>query len=194
MGQFITGFTGIHHIAFATGDMEATVRYWRDLVGLPLVMTQGKPGNRQYFFAVSETDMISFFEWFAVQPVPYRRHGDPASGPYSFDHISLGVADVAQLHAMGDRLVEAGFPVSDVVDHGCFVSLYSYDVNHIPVEFSCSLPDRLAIRHHPQFAESLPLPVALEGSHPVPGHWPEPEKKLEEEPMIVTGEGFGLCG
>ena len=30
-------FTGINHLALATGDMDATIRYWRDLLGLRLV-------------------------------------------------------------------------------------------------------------------------------------------------------------
>lgn len=58
---------GINHLAFATGDMETTIRFWRDLLGMRLVAGIGKPGARHYFFALSETDMVAFFKWPAVK-------------------------------------------------------------------------------------------------------------------------------
>ncbi|MEE8401208.1 MAG: VOC family protein [Candidatus Hydrothermarchaeaceae archaeon] len=42
-------FNGISHFAMATSDMDSTVRYWRDLLGMRLVAGLGKPGYRQYF-------------------------------------------------------------------------------------------------------------------------------------------------
>jgi len=36
-------FTGINHLAMATGDMDRTIRYWRDLLGLRLVAAQASP-------------------------------------------------------------------------------------------------------------------------------------------------------
>ncbi|MCG7918095.1 MAG: VOC family protein, partial [Candidatus Thiodiazotropha taylori] len=32
-----TEFTGIHHTAFATHDINLTVKFWRDLLGMRLV-------------------------------------------------------------------------------------------------------------------------------------------------------------
>lgn len=55
-------YTGFNHIALVTGDMDATVRFWRDLLGLPLVAGLGHAGYRQYFFAVSSVDTVAFFE------------------------------------------------------------------------------------------------------------------------------------
>ena len=37
-------FTGVNHLAMATGDMDKTVRFWRDLVGMRLVAALGRPG------------------------------------------------------------------------------------------------------------------------------------------------------
>jgi catechol 2,3-dioxygenase-like lactoylglutathione lyase family enzyme len=62
-------FNGINHLAMATGDMDKTIRFWRDLLGMRLVAGLGQPGYRHYFFQISETDLIAFFEWTDVKPV-----------------------------------------------------------------------------------------------------------------------------
>jgi catechol 2,3-dioxygenase-like lactoylglutathione lyase family enzyme len=54
-------FTGINHLAFATGDMENTIRFWRDLLGMRLIGGIGRGRLRQYFFELSDHDMIAFF-------------------------------------------------------------------------------------------------------------------------------------
>jgi catechol 2,3-dioxygenase-like lactoylglutathione lyase family enzyme len=64
------GFNGINHLAMATGDMDKTIRFWRDLLGMRLVAGLGEPGYRHYFFQTSAIDLITFFEWTGVKPVP----------------------------------------------------------------------------------------------------------------------------
>ncbi|RPI54551.1 MAG: VOC family protein, partial [Deltaproteobacteria bacterium] len=46
-------YTGINHLAMATRDMDSTIRFWRDLLGMRLVAGLGRPGYRQYFFEIS---------------------------------------------------------------------------------------------------------------------------------------------
>jgi len=43
-------YTGINHLAMATRDMDTTLRFWRDLLGMRLVAGLGRPGYRHYFF------------------------------------------------------------------------------------------------------------------------------------------------
>ncbi len=40
-------FNGVNHLAMATGDMDMTIRFWRDLLGMRLVTGLGEPGYRQ---------------------------------------------------------------------------------------------------------------------------------------------------
>lgn len=84
-------FNGVNHLAMATGDMDKTIRFWRDLLGMRLVAELGQPGYRHYFFQISETDLIAFFEWPGIEPVVKKEHGRPVSGPFIFDHVSFGV-------------------------------------------------------------------------------------------------------
>lgn len=49
----------------------------------------GRPGYRQYFFENSPFDIIAFFEWPEVEPVPEKGHGVPHAGPLGFDHVAI---------------------------------------------------------------------------------------------------------
>jgi len=185
----MTRYTGIHHLALATGDLDGTIRFWRDLLGMRLVAGLGRPGFRQYFFEVSEGDLITFFEWPGVEPMAERDHGSPQEGPAAFDHVSIGVPEQKDLWEIKDRLEAAGFWASEVVDHGFVHSLYSFDPNEIPVEFSYSLPGRDP-RCSPLLTDREPTEVGKEGSEPQPGVWPAVTRPTPvEERRVYPGAG-----
>lgn len=187
-------FTGINHLAMATGDMDATIRYWRDLLGMRLVAGLGHPGYRHYFFEISKTDTIAFFEWPGVTPGPDKDHGAPVKGPFTFDHISFGLESADELWELRDRLDAAGFWVSEVVDHGFIHSLYSFDPNNIPVEFSVPVAG-VDLRQSPVMADTEPTALARQGAEPVPGVWPAPARRTPpEERRVYPGEGLRLVG
>jgi len=181
-------YAGINHLAMATGDMDATIRFWRDLLGMRLVVGLGRPGYRHYFFEISATDMIAFFEWPEITPVPMKDHGFPVKGPAVFDHVSIAVADEASLWEIKARLEAAGFEPSEVVDHGFIHSVYAFDPNNVPIEFSWAVPGADP-RAHPAMVDSAPSAVALEGPDPRPGHWPAPRPEPEDERQVYPGEG-----
>lgn len=185
-------FNGINHLAMATGDMDRTIRYWRDLLGMRLVAGIGHPGYRHYFFEISENDLIAFFEWPGVQPVAEKDHGAPVKGPFVFDHVSFGVETEDMLWELKARLDAAGFWVSEMVDHGFIRSIYSFDPNNIPVEFSVNVEDR-NIRLTPVMADKAPSEVTREGSEPQPEMWPSPKSPTPlEERRIYRGAGSEL--
>ena len=164
-------YTGINHLAMVTGDMDATIRFWRDLLGMPLVAGLGRPGYRHYFFSITDHDMIAFFEWPGVKKITLKDHGVPVRGPVAFDHVSIGVADEADLWALKDKLEAADFWVSEVIDHGFIFSIYAFDPNHIPIEFSVAVPG-IDMRKRPQMKDRRPSRVASEGPEPKPEKWP----------------------
>ncbi|THB65447.1 MAG: VOC family protein [Desulfovibrio sp.] len=182
-------YTGVNHLAMVTGDMDATIRFWRDLLGLPMVAGLGRAGYRHYFFSISEQDMIAFFEWQGVKPLDEKDHGVPVTGRAAFDHVSLGVASSDDLWEIKDKLEAAGFWASELVDHGFIHSLYSFDPNGIAIEFSAPVPD-VDLRAHPRLADPDATDVALEGPRPQPGKWPavkEPTPDHAKE--VYPGEG-----
>ena len=185
-------FTGINHLAFATNDMESTIRFWRDLLGMRLIGGIGQGRLRQYFFELSKADMIAFFEWPDVQKIPVKDHGVPVPGPFGFDHVSFGVETDDALWNLKDKLEAAGFWVSELIDHGFIHSIYTFDPNHIPIEFSAEIPE-IDLRKHPKMMDKHPSKAAREGPLPQAGHWPEPRQKTpESERFIFPGEGVKL--
>jgi len=42
--------------------MDNTVRFWRDLLGMRIVLTMGEDGRRMYFLEVSGANMSAYFE------------------------------------------------------------------------------------------------------------------------------------
>ena len=185
-------FNGINHLAMVTGDMDKTIRFWRDLLGMRLVAGLGKPGYRHYFFEISENDLLAFFEWPDVEPVEEKDHGYPAAGRVIFDHISFGVESEDDLFDLIDRLSAAGFWVSEAIDHGFIHSIYSFDPNGIPIEFSCNV-ESVDIRESPKMVDSAPSTVSREGPEPRPDQWPPVDKPtLSEKRKVYPGEGREL--
>jgi len=185
-------FNGVNHLAMATGDMDKTIRFWRDLLGMRLVAGLGQPGYRHYFFQISDSDLIAFFEWPGTEPVSKKEHGRPVKGPFIFDHVSFGVESEDDLWQLKDKLEAAGFHVSDTIDHGFIHSIYAHDPNGIPVEFSHNV-EGIDIRKEPQMRDQAPSRVTLEGVEPQMGVWPKVEKPTPAtERVVYPGAGSEL--
>ena len=188
----MTKFTGFNHLAMATGDLDRTIRFWRDLVGLRLVAGLGKPGGRQYFFEIAPDCLLGFFEWDTVEPVSEKDHGYPFRGPLVFDHLAIGVDGEDDLWELRDKLEAAGFWVSEPIDHGFIHSIYSFDPNGIAIEFSHKSPD-LDLHRDPCLVDRQPTPISREGLGPQPGHWPEvAEPTPPDQRRTYPGEGLAL--
>jgi catechol 2,3-dioxygenase-like lactoylglutathione lyase family enzyme len=186
-------YTGINHLALATRDMDSTVRFWRDLLGMRLVAGLGRPGYRQYFFEISEHDMIAFFEWPEVDKASEKDHGVPVKGPFIFDHVSFEVQSEEDLWELKDRIEAAKIWVSVVINHGFIHSIYTFDPNNVPIEFSAAVPG-VDIRNHPKMRDKNSTAVAREGPESQPGHWPENIKPTpHEDRMVYPGEGMILA-
>jgi catechol 2,3-dioxygenase-like lactoylglutathione lyase family enzyme len=180
---------GINHLALATRDMDKTITFWRDLIGLRLIAGLGRPGYRQYFFELGPMNMLLFFEWKEVDPLPEKDHGVPVKGPFAFDHLAMEVNSKEDLWNIYDRLNAAGIWVSEVLDHGFIFSIYSFDPNNIPIEFSWSNQE-IDLRKKPRMLDSLPTSRALQGPDPVKEHWPRVKNPTpKKDRKIYPGEG-----
>jgi catechol 2,3-dioxygenase-like lactoylglutathione lyase family enzyme len=172
-----------------TADMDATIRFWRDFLGMRLVAGLGSKDYRHYFLEISATDMIAFFEWPDVTAIAEKDHGVPVKGPFAFDHVSIAVESDDDLYELKNRFEAAQMWVSEVIDHGFIHSIYAFDPNNIPIEFSAPVA-QVDIRRKPQMLDPQPTTTALEGSEPLPGHWPElPSNLAETDREIYSGEG-----
>ena len=157
-----------------------------------LVAGLGQPGYRHYFFQISDADLIAFFEWPSVEPVAKKDHGRPVTGPYIFDHVSFGVETEEDLWQLKDKLQAAGFPVSDVIDHGFIHSIYAHDPNSILIEFSHNV-EGVDIRKEPQMKDKAPSRITLEGAESRTEMWPKVTRPTPESDRVVCpGAGSEL--
>ena len=182
--------SGLNHLAFITNDMEKTIRFYRDLLGMELQAGIGHDGYRHYFFQMG-TGQVAFFEYDIAQPMPGTKfHGTPTSEPVGFDHVSFTVDSREDLFHLKDKLEAAGFEVSDAVDHGTIWSIYFFDPNNIPLEASW---DIVEVIKPPVIEDDDPMAIAGEGAAPQPGHWPEVTDPTPPAAMVAhPGNGWPM--
>jgi len=186
-------YNGVNHLAMATADIDKTIFFWRDLLEMPLVVGIADPGFQIYFFEISPTDMIGFFHWPQVRPLPEKDHGLPVEGPFAFDHLAIGLNERDDLWLLKDRLEAAGFWVSEVMDLGFIESVYSFDPNGIAIEFSWP-KQGVDPRRAPTLVGRAPAAAALEGPLPQPGRWPAPPAPTPpQQRRSYPGEGRDLA-
>ncbi len=179
----------INHLAFITPDIEKTIRFYRDLLGMELTHGIGHDGYRHYFFKTANNH-VAFFEYDGARPMEYKFHGSPTTKPLGFDHVSFTVDSKEDLFALKDRLEAAGLDVQGAVDHGTMWSIYFFDPNNIPVEATWEFMELIKT---PAMDEDDPLDIVAEGSSAQPGHWPEVTNPTRPEDMTAQpGNGHSM--
>ncbi|MFY8210386.1 MAG: VOC family protein [Caulobacter sp.] len=149
--------TGVNHLALVCRDMAQTVRFYTEILQMPLVKTVALPdGGQHFFFDCGGGSCLAFFWWPDVPPAApgvasvkaFPAEAKTAVG--SMNHVAFSV-DEAELDACLERLQSAGVPVFPmVVNHddsemglarklhpGVFVrSVYFTDPNGIMMELA----------------------------------------------------------
>jgi catechol 2,3-dioxygenase-like lactoylglutathione lyase family enzyme len=148
---------GINHLALVCRDMGETVKFYRDILGMPLIKTIALPdGGQHFFFDCGGGSSLAFFWW---NEVPAAAPGVASVAKFpqtlksaigSMNHVAFDVA-ADELEACLERLQAAGVEVlPTVVNHddspqgvsaemhpGVFVrSIYFTDPNGIMLEFA----------------------------------------------------------
>ena len=156
------GYRVVNHLAMVTDDMEKTVRFYRDILGMRVVGTMGVEVEgkrmRHYFFSLGAGSCLAFFEWPGVELPPRKDSGVPGSGR-QFDHVSISVESEEELLRLQQHARDAGVPASDLVDHGMVRSIYFEDPNGISLEFSVWTRD---LEKEPVLNDQDPVPALRE--------------------------------
>ncbi|WP_135304464.1 VOC family protein [Haloarcula amylovorans] len=129
--------TGTDHLTIVGSNAEDTIAYYRDLLGMPLVMRQPNlddPDSTHLFFDAGDGRILTFFV------------GDRTSDPRPVQptvggvhHISVSV-DPEKFREMREALTEAGRQFSEF-DRGIFHSVYTRDHNGLLVELAADRYD-----------------------------------------------------
>jgi len=132
---------GLHHIALATRDPEATYDFYAGKLGMPLTHTevhrQGDGSFRHFFFDLGDGSSLAFFEVKDVGEKPdYTTAISLGLGlPIWVNHVAFRLDSLEELAAMKQRLADAGVGNLTEIDHGWSNSLYAVDPNGVLVEF-----------------------------------------------------------
>ncbi len=146
---------GVDHAAFPTFDPAGTVRFYRDVLGFPVVHSicaagwgrEQHPDFIHFFFDIGNDDRIAFFYYFGLRPVHDKPRGDAYAGfdadvpGYFVDsrHLAIHVASEEHLLEYRHRLDASDWPVEMQVQHETIESIYTHDPNGYMVEITRAL-------------------------------------------------------
>lgn len=161
--QPLPAWRGVNHLALVTPDMDATVRFYHGVLGMPLVATLMAGPMRHYFFRIAPGNTVAFFEWKGADSFA-KPAGMPTHQPLQFDHLSFNLPDRQALLGMQSRLRDAGTEVTEVVDHGMIKSIYFTDPCGIALEASYWETDAtpLPVGDRRTFLDPTPVPAVQE--------------------------------
>ena len=126
--------TGIHHITLLCSDVERSVDFYRNLLGMRLVkqtVNEDDRAARHLFFGDEEGRPGTL-----VTCLEYPELDEGSVGRGSTHHFALGVGSEQELHGWRDYLISKGIPVTDVMDRTYFKSLYLRDADGHIVELA----------------------------------------------------------
>jgi len=129
---------GLHHLTLLCKDVERSVGFYRNLLGMRLVkqtVNEDDRGARHLFFGDEEGrpgTLITCLEY------PDLDEGTVGRG--STHHFALAVGSEEELAGRRDYLSAQGIPVTEVMDRTYFKSVYLRDPDGHIVELATSGP------------------------------------------------------
>lgn len=137
----------LHHTAYVSKNLEATRKFYEDVIGLPLMAAWCESdelfgAERTYchlFFGLGDGGALAFFQFARKEDQDLFGPSMPAT---PFHHVALKVDNEVQ-GEIEQRLRQAGFqePQIYVLEHGYCRSLYATDPDGMIVEFTVDHPD-----------------------------------------------------
>lgn len=128
----------LHHIALACRDVDATHRFYGELLGFELVHTEiqklRRATVRHFFYDLGDGSSIAFFDLHGVGPEPLKTAiSTDLELPIWVNHVALRVDD-ARRAELTARLAAGGYEPTLELDHGWCQSTYFTDPNGVLVE------------------------------------------------------------
>jgi catechol 2,3-dioxygenase-like lactoylglutathione lyase family enzyme len=98
---------GAHHIALLSHDVEATIRFYQDVLGFPLTElfeNRDYPGSTHFFFDIGNGNALAFFDFPGLDLGPY------AEVLGGLHHIAISVSPERWEHLRA-KLIDAGVEI-----------------------------------------------------------------------------------
>ncbi|MCL5995995.1 MAG: VOC family protein [Chloroflexi bacterium] len=153
---------GMHHITAISSDIQRTHAFYSDLLGLRRVkMTENfdDPGSAHWYWGVGDGAPGTLVTYFDRKPDRERR---AQMGAGQTHHFALAVLDEDAQLIWREKLLQAGWPVSAVMDRIYFKSIYSRDPDGHIVELATAGPGFAVDESMDELGQHLMLPPWLE--------------------------------
>jgi catechol 2,3-dioxygenase-like lactoylglutathione lyase family enzyme len=127
---------GHDHVTLVGSNEADTVAFYRDVLGLSLVMRQpnlDRPEVTHLFFDAGDGRLVTFF----VEEGRESNEGAQEPGVGAVHHVAFRV-EASEIPAIRERLREAGHDFSEF-DRGAFHALYTRDHNGLTVELAADV-------------------------------------------------------
>lgn len=132
--------SGVHHTARPTWKLEETVRFYRDVLGLPLVHAISARGwgpedhadFLHFFFDSGRGSTIAFFYYIGTSPPEFVAVRDDYR--YRATHTAWRVETREDLLACRAQVEAAGIPIKYQIRHEVIESIYFDDPNGYSIE------------------------------------------------------------
>lgn len=130
---------GFHHIAVVTPDLDATIAFYRDVLGMPIsdIVPATQWSGRHCFIKPGLTEAwgLHVFEQADAQLFPYPE-GMPRGifVPGALQHIAFALPGEAEALALRARLAALNIPTTPINDVGTVRNMLFRDNNGILLE------------------------------------------------------------
>lgn len=121
----------IHHVSLTVTDVDRSVTWYKDVLGLSELMKEDHPDGNGYAIVLGKPDFSLC--------VGLHTHSANASEPCDetrtgLDHVSFGVASRADLDTWADHFTKLRVSHSPVNDQGAYAVLVFRDPDNIQLE------------------------------------------------------------
>jgi glyoxalase family protein len=126
--------TGLHHVTLICADVERSVEFYRDLLGMRVVkqtVNEDDRSARHVFFGDEQGQPGTI-----VTCLEYADLEETRVGAGSVHHFALGVESEEALAAWHDHLRSRGVPCTEVMDRTYSKSIYLRDPDGTIVELA----------------------------------------------------------
>ncbi len=137
--NIVPQWQGIHHVALVTPDLDATIEFYRDILGMEVTAVApanemhgrhaaAKPGGSYVGLHFFEQRDVKLFNPPDLKTM-YWLHG-------AYHHISFALPDEAAGLAFRDQLAAQGIEMTPVMDQGDVYNLLFQDVHGMLLEIA----------------------------------------------------------
>lgn len=184
--------TGTDHISIIGSNEADTVEFYRDILGMPLVLRQQNlddPSMTHLFFETGDGRLVTFF----VSGKPSNRGGQrPGIG--AVHHLAFSV-DPERFDETKTALDDEGIGYNEF-DRGAFHSLYTTDHNGLVIELATDKYDIPEDRRGEALSTAQRIRVAAGASYVQDEHLAAAldELGIESEPIDLDEADSGVGG